>query len=135
MRGEIIAPYEYDSMVRELRENEKLKDELKQKREGSRRKIEHIEILIDAHDPFLDVKNDKENLDNISIPQNIPHDMKGKYEVASNELTRLDEELTRLRNELEDLERKRDNISFSKELINEGTVLKTLFSEVKRIEV
>ncbi|MDY6932057.1 MAG: AAA family ATPase, partial [Halobacteriota archaeon] len=134
MRGKIILPFNYDGRVRELRKKEKIKDELEQKREEARRKMGHFEILIEAQEPFLNIKNDKENLDNISIPQNIPHDMKNKYESANKELIRLDKELKRLRNELQDLERKRDKISFSKELIEEKTVLETLFSEVKRIE-
>jgi len=134
MRREIIVPSNYDGRVRELKKKEKIKDELEQKLEEARRKMDHIEILTGALEPFLDIKNDKENLDNIPIPQNLPYDMKNKHEVASKELIRLDKELTRLRNELQDLERKRDNISFSKELIDEKTVLETLFSEVKRIE-
>ncbi|MHC1568125.1 MAG: AAA family ATPase [Candidatus Syntropharchaeia archaeon] len=134
MRREIILPSNYDRRTRELKKIEKKKDELKQKLEEARRNMDHIENLREAREPFLNIKNDREKLSKIFIPQNLPQDMKNKYEMANKELIRLDKELARLRNELQDLERKRDKISFSRELIDEKMVIETLFSEVKRIE-
>ena len=110
MREYIIVPSNYASKVREIKNKEKDKNEMEDGLTKAKRRMDHIENLLEACEPFLNIKNDRSALDRISIPPNLPQDMKSTYDDATKEMNRLRKELNHLGNEIEDLERKRDAI-------------------------
>jgi uncharacterized protein YhaN len=134
MREYIIVPSNYTSEVREIKNKEKAKNEMEEGLTKAKRRMDHIENLLEAYEPFLNIKNDRLALNKISIPPNLPQDMKSTYNEATKEMNRLGKELKRLWNEIQDLERNRDAISFSQNLIDEKPLLETLFSEMRSIE-
>ena len=83
--------------------------------------------------PF-EIKNLKEILDKISLPPNLPLNMKDIFDESKKEMKRLKQELFNLETEINGFEKKIDIIIYNQKLIDEKPVLETLFSEIKRIE-
>jgi len=134
MREHIIAPSNYSNNLRDLKNKEKGKIELDNKLKEIKKRKNHIDILLDAYEPFIEIKKDKEALDNISLPTDIPINIKEIYGESNKEIKRLEKELSDIRTDMDSFEKKRDVISYNKKLIDEKLMLETLFSEIKRIE-
>jgi uncharacterized protein YhaN len=134
MREHIIAPSNYAMNLKELENKEKGKSKLEGTLREKAKRMNHTDMLLEAREPYINLKRDQEELNKISLPSHIPLDMKSTYDDAKKEMKRLEKELFDLEAEIQGFEKKTATISFNQKLIEEKPLIEHLFQSIKRME-